>query len=661
MSDSQPVRRSGVPLLEVGIVGAALIGIAAFIWWGLEKSRETAMRGVAREELKSRGLMVREGDKPGETVIWRSIHHDSNLGTLQPIDDATFELLSVFTDAVQLHLDYRNVDRALLERLAMFKNLRELNVSVSQVTDSDLKLLSVFPKLERLVLSRTRIRGPGLAHLEKLSFLKSLSLSDTEITDDCIPYLLKLSPKARGVELTLKLGDTWLSEAGRRKLEDAGISIQLLPWGAHGLVNSDGSEPVEKPLMTLVEQMVYPDDLDQEIRYDSFRCSTIFADVRPSWLRLSGIRLLTAELEQLEHWEKLRFLDLTSLHIAGVTFYQHRRKYELPGLARMSELETLSLAGTGVGDYAIRPVSKCRNLKYLDLRMTDLRGAGLAVLSGLRGLEVLRLSHNMIEDDSLAALSGLTSLKRLELDSTDITDDGLQHLRSLKKLAELSISRTRVTKAAAQALQKQIGLRVLTTESEYDPPPMIQSGPALRPLIGIGNGAAGRAVNKRREAPYTEELIRRGFKLVERDDDARTGTLESTKPVSDDDLRFVSRLTGLQSAAISVAEVTPLRMWYLKRLPELDALTLTGPGISSELLTRVSELAQFRILTLRECDIDANGLLLIAASPTLKCIRLELGSGTELSEESLRQAGAGGIAIEVVSPRPARIDSDTAD
>ena len=274
-------------------------------------------------------------------------------------------------------------------------------------------------------------------------------------------------------------------------------------------------------------------------------------------------------------------------------------------------------------------------------------------LSGLRELEVLRLSHNMIEDDSLAALSSLTSLKRLELDSTDITDEGLKHLRSLKNLEELSISRTRVTEAAAQALQKELGLRSLTKESEYDPPPKIQSGPALRSLIGIGNGSAGRAVNKRREAPHTEELIRRGFELVGRDDDGRTGTLASTKPVTDDDLRFVSRLTGLKSAAISVVDVTSLGMWYLKRLPELDSLTLTGPGIGSELLTRVSELAQLRKLTLRECDIDATGLQLIAASRTLKSIRLELASGTELSEESIRKAASGGIAIEVVSPAEA--------
>lgn len=55
MNDPQAVRRSGVPLIEVGVVGLALVGIAVFIWWGLEKSRETARRGVAKAELQRLG------------------------------------------------------------------------------------------------------------------------------------------------------------------------------------------------------------------------------------------------------------------------------------------------------------------------------------------------------------------------------------------------------------------------------------------------------------------------------------------------------------------------------------------------------------------------------------------------------------------------------
>jgi Leucine-rich repeat (LRR) protein len=649
MSDPQPARRSGVPLLEVGVIGLALIGIALFIWRGLEKSRETAMRGVAKAELKALGFTITDDDEQ-----FRISAIEIN------VDQSVLNDICVFKEATHLSLYNSWIDGAGLKQLSELQELQVLELPGSRLTDDDVKLLTAFPKLKQVSLKRSLIEGDGLRALADLPNLDSINLSGNDLTDECRHFLAVTS-----VNTKLMLENTWLSEAAIADLKQAGRDVMVREplfdvhfYDDHPLVRLLAfidEPPPENQLLLVARKMA--DENREAVRYVDHP----YRDPVFQRLRVSGIRLLTSELDLIESWRELRLLDLTSLHIAGVTFYQNRRKYVLPGLAEMTELETLSLAGTGVGDYAIRPLSNCRNLKYLDLRMTDLQGEGLTALSDLRELEVLRLSHNMIEDESLAALSGLTSLKRLELDSTDITDEGLKHLRPLKNLEELSISRTRVTEAAAQALQKEIGLRSLTKESEYDPPPKIQSGPALRPLIGIGNGAAGRAVNKRREAPYTEELIRRGFELVGRDDDGRTGSLASTKPVTDDNLRFVSRLTGLTSASISVADVTPLGMWYLKRLPELASLTLTGPGIESELLTQVSELAQLRMLTLRQCDIDATGLQLIAASPTLKNIRLELASGTELSAESIQKAGSGGIAIEVVSPRPAAIVPGTAD
>ena len=58
MSTPQPARRSGVPLFEVGLILCAVIGIAVFIWWGLQKSRETARRGVARTDLEELGFTI---------------------------------------------------------------------------------------------------------------------------------------------------------------------------------------------------------------------------------------------------------------------------------------------------------------------------------------------------------------------------------------------------------------------------------------------------------------------------------------------------------------------------------------------------------------------------------------------------------------------------
>ncbi|MDA0590453.1 MAG: hypothetical protein O2820_13835 [Planctomycetota bacterium] len=647
MSDPQTVRRSGVPLLEVGIIGLALVGIALFIWRGLEKSRETAMRGVAKAELTALGFTITDDDDQ-----YRISAIDI------AVDQSVLNDICVFKEATHLSLHNSWIDGEGLKQLSELKELQSLEIPGSKITDADLKLLTDFPNLKRVSLRRSLIEGHGLKVLPDLPNLESINLSDNELTDECRRHFAATSVGTR-----LTLANTWLSEAAIVELKQAGRKVIIDQSADEGWIVGATEEqrvknitinvafgdwglPPECEILIVAQQTAAGNR--EAVRYVDHP----YRDPVFRRLRLTGIRLLTSELELIEAWRELRFLDLTSLHIAGVTFYQNRRKYELPGLASMSELETLSLAGTGVGDHAIRPLSSCRKLKYLDLRMTDLYGEGLKALSALPDLEVLRLSHNMIEDDSLAALSGLTSLKRLELDSTDITDEGLRHLEALTHLEELSISHTRVTDEAAQALQKKLGLRTLTTVCEYDPPPQLQTGPALRPLIGIGNGEAGRAVNKRREAPYTEELIRRGFTLTERDD-GRTGVLTSTRSVTDDDLRFASRLTGLKSVAISVANLTPVGMWSLMRLPELESLTLTGPDVRSELFTRIPELKALRALTIRECDIDDAGLWQIASSQTLKTVRLELAPGTKLSRDRIGQAGTGRISFEIVSPQPA--------
>lgn len=618
MSDPQPVRRSGVPLLEVGLVGCALLGIAVFLWWGLQTSREAARRGVARTDLEELGFII---DGEGS---------DYDISALDvTVDWSVLNLICVFDNAKRLSLVNSWVDGKGLKQISeALTELEVLELPGSRLTDDDLKLLTAFPELKHVSLQHSLIKGPGLKVLGELPSVDLFNLSDNELTDDCRQHLA-----TTGVKTQLVLENTWLSEAAITEVQAGGRGVvtHSMPFDRYGALRKlrhqsatgNVDEYGAQLELLLIAQKSAGENRDA-VRYVGHP----YRDPVFRWLRLSGIRLLTSELELIQSWDELRFLDLTSLHVAGITFYQHRRKYKLP-LGHLTKLETLSLAGTGVGDYALTPLAQCRSLRYLDLRMTDLYGNGLEAISDLPKLEVLRLSHNMIEDDALAALSSLTSLKRLELDSTDITDAGLTHLRSLENLEELSVSHTRISKAAAESFQKEIGLRELTRFQEYDPPPKIQSGPALRPLIGIANGTAGRAVNKRREAPYTEELIRRGFELTERKD-GRTGTLTpKTRSVTDDDLRFASRLLGLQSATISASSLTPVGLFYLNRLPELESLTLTEPGINAEMLKRLGELK------------------------SLESVHLELAEETSLSQEDIDNACARGLKIEFTTRQPA--------
>jgi len=585
MSTPQPVRRSGVPLFEVGLILCAVIGIAGFIWWGLQKSRETARRGVARTDLEELGFTI-EGS--GSDYDIRAIDVKA--------DKSVLNLICVFDSAKSLSLHNSWIDGEGLKQISeSMTELETLELPDSKLTDEDFKLLTAFPELKHVSLQHSLIKGHGLKVLGELSNVESFNFSDNELTDDCRRHFAKTEVKTQ-----LILENTWLSEAAIAELRQIGRDVVThhMPFDSHdadrqlrmrkaaGQIPPDDEDGAQLQLL-LVARKSAGENRDA-VRYVNHP----YRDPVSQWLRLSGIRLLTSELELIQAWGELRFMDLTSLHVAGITFYQHRRKYELP-LGHLAELETLSLAGTGVGDHALTPLAQCRSLRYLDLRMTDLYGNGLEAISELPKLEILRLSHNMIEDVDLRPLAKLKSLKRLELDSTDISDAGLATLAGLSNLKELSLSRTRVTKAGIEKLRKPSGVRI-TTDRPYDPPPQFQKGPALRPLIGIADGSAGRSINKRREAPYTEELIRSGFAMTIGEDGRAESANKQTDRATLDQLRHVSRLFGLTSLVIPATGLTEEAIFYLSRLPKLKNLTLVDPGISHEHIRMLRSLKTVR-------------------------------------------------------------------
>ena len=131
MSDPQPVRRSGVPLLEVGVIGLALIGIALFIWRGLEKSRETAMRGVAKAELTELGFTItEEGDQFRISAVDIAA------------DQSVLNDICVFKEATHLSLRNSWIDGEGLKQLSELKELQSLDLPGSKITDADVGLLT---------------------------------------------------------------------------------------------------------------------------------------------------------------------------------------------------------------------------------------------------------------------------------------------------------------------------------------------------------------------------------------------------------------------------------------------------------------------------------------------------------------------------------------
>jgi Leucine-rich repeat (LRR) protein len=312
------------------------------------------MRGVAKAELDALGFTITDHDEQ-----FRISAIDIN------VDRAVLNNICVLNEATHLSLHNSWIDGEGLKQLSELKELEVLELPGSRLTDADVKLLTDFPELKRVSLKRSLIEGHGLKVLARLPNLESINLSDNELTDECRRHFA-----ATSVGTHLTLANTWLSEAAIAEVRQLGrevviheelLYVQPYDDTSRGFLLASIDElPPENQLLLVARKMA--DENREAVRY----LDHPYRDPVFRRLRVSGIRLLTSEMELIESWRELRFLDLTSLHIAGVTFYQNRRRFELPGLAEMTELEKLSLAGTGVGDHAIRPLSQCRNLKYLD-------------------------------------------------------------------------------------------------------------------------------------------------------------------------------------------------------------------------------------------------------------------------------------------------------
>jgi hypothetical protein len=98
-------------------------------------------------------------------------------------------------------------------------------------------------------------------------------------------------------------------------------------------------------------------------------------------------------------------------------------------VARLTKLETLSLAGTSVTDGGLKALEGLASLKSLDLEETPITNAGLKSLRGLTNLSSLDLEKTPITDAGLKILEGLPQLQAVDLRGTSVTEEGVRRFK----------------------------------------------------------------------------------------------------------------------------------------------------------------------------------------------------------------------------------------
>jgi serine/threonine protein kinase/Leucine-rich repeat (LRR) protein len=218
-----------------------------------------------------------------------------------------------------------------------------------------------------------------------------------------------------------------------------------------------------------------------------------------------------------------------------------------------------------------------------------------ALPPGALCLVEIELREREVTDGDIAKLTGLKSLEGLDLYHTSASDAGLEHLNELAALKRLNLGRTKVsatTIAKIKKLTKLTYLQVNVTPVE----------------------AAEVLKNLSPECRLTDLVL---------------------DHVTDADMERVSRMTSLKTFRFGASANGPSAAGFvhLAKLPELQALSVTGAGVSVAELAPLGEMKQLVTLSLNYMNhVDDSVVELLRSLTNLKNLTL---SKTRLTPEGI--------------------------
>ncbi|MBI3862080.1 MAG: protein kinase [Planctomycetia bacterium] len=272
---------------------------------------------------------------------------------------------------------------------------------------------------------------------------------------------------------------------------------------------------------------------------------------------------------------------------------------DLRDLARLGDLESLSLAENRFSDPDLAELSKLKSLERLDLADTPISDAGVAHVVNIPALKALDLSRTRISGRALESLASLRSLTELSLAGNRIRDGDLRELKKLPQLAVLNLAATDVQGPGLQNLRSLQNLKSLNLNGI----PMRDR--AIRHLSGL----------------ESLEILR----------------LTGAK-VTDDDLRLLSGVTKLKELVLASTQVTGDGLKHLTWMNSLERLDLHETFVADPGLRFLKELAALKELRLRRTLISDRGVKLLEELKNLQVVDLAETKVTQAGVNSLQSA-----------------------
>ena len=132
-----------------------------------------------------------------------------------------------------------------------------------------------------------------------------------------------------------------------------------------------------------------------------------------------------------------------------------------PEIARLTQLEWLSLAGAGLGGPLPVEITQLTNLHFLDLSYNDLVGSIPPELGSMAGLQTLGLSYNEFTGGIPPQLGDLTNLRRLTLDNNRLDGSIPGELGKLVNLQTLALHKNELEGPVPVEIGAMTGLESL--------------------------------------------------------------------------------------------------------------------------------------------------------------------------------------------------------
>jgi hypothetical protein len=178
-----------------------------------------------------------------------------------------------------------------------------------------------------------------------------------------------------------------------------------------------------------------------------------------------GVKHL-ANLNSLRTLELLRVPELTDAtlaHIAGLT---NLEAITLSGtgitgsglvhLAGLGKLKSLTIPNAALDDAGLANLGRLTSLQQLYIGGGSYTNSGIASLSSLTSLTELGMGSDGCSDACLANLSGLKKLETLQIDGPQITDAWLDRMATMKSLRQVMIGRAHVSDEAIARLHRSL-------------------------------------------------------------------------------------------------------------------------------------------------------------------------------------------------------------